>query len=191
MNPFNLLINYVIANSRASYYNVSGNQEVTNTALLTGMISENTLLSYLIIDNKAKSEGENSNTSTPVVIPAATHSTKELQQSGSGTSQTPVKEEPKKETTVPNEESLSLKTFETFKNDITTSNKKIEELEEKINELAGLREKLESFDKEKKGIIDSIEEIEKRLDEIAKTNQSIVAKPTEPDVKVQSKTNTK
>lgn len=188
MNPFNLLINYVIANSRASYYNVSGNQEVTNTALLTGMISENTLLSYLIIDNKAKSEGENSNTSTPVVIPAATHSTKELQQSGSGTSQTPVKEEPKKEATVPNEETLSLKTFETFKNDITTSNKK---LEEKINELAGLREKLESFDKEKIGITDSIEKIEKRLDEIAKTNQSIVAKPTEPDVKVQSKTNTK
>lgn len=58
MNPFNLLINYVIANSRASFYNVPGNQEITNTALLTGMVSENPLMSYLIIDNKAKIEGE-------------------------------------------------------------------------------------------------------------------------------------
>ncbi|MDX6182614.1 hypothetical protein SGQ44_10580 [Flavobacterium sp. Fl-77] len=58
MNPFNLLISYVIANSRATFYNVPGNQEITNTALLAGMISENPLMSYLIIDNKAKSEGE-------------------------------------------------------------------------------------------------------------------------------------
>ncbi|MEL1256059.1 hypothetical protein AAEO57_19875 [Flavobacterium sp. DGU38] len=58
MNPFNLLISYVIANSRASFYNVQGNQEITNTALLTGMISENPILSYLIIENKARSEGD-------------------------------------------------------------------------------------------------------------------------------------
>lgn len=58
MNPFNLLINYVIANSRASFYNVSGNQEITNTALLAGVVSENPLLSYLLIENKAKAEGD-------------------------------------------------------------------------------------------------------------------------------------
>lgn len=67
MNPFNLLINYVIATTRASYYNIPGNQEVTNTALLTGMVSENPLLSYLIIDNKAKIEGEKFGTTTTIV----------------------------------------------------------------------------------------------------------------------------
>ncbi|KAF2506863.1 hypothetical protein EYY60_20315 [Flavobacterium zhairuonense] len=58
MNPFSILINYVIANSRASFYNVSGNQEITNTALLAGAVSENPLLNYLIIENKAKIEGD-------------------------------------------------------------------------------------------------------------------------------------
>lgn len=71
MNPFNLLINYVIARSRADFYNVPGNQEITNTALLTGMVSENPLISYLIIDNKAKIEGDNfmaSNTAQDVKV---------------------------------------------------------------------------------------------------------------------------
>ncbi|MHC0441753.1 hypothetical protein [Flavobacterium sp. 3-210] len=64
MNPFNLLINYVIANSRASFYNVSGNQEITNTALLAGVVSENPLLSYILIENKAKIEGDKFNALT-------------------------------------------------------------------------------------------------------------------------------
>ena len=67
MNPFNLLINYVIANSRSAFYNVPGNQEITNTALLTGMVSENPLMSYLIIDNKAKIEGEKFSAAAAVV----------------------------------------------------------------------------------------------------------------------------
>lgn len=69
MNPFNLLVNYVIANSRASFYNVPGNQEITNTALLTGMVSENPLMSYLIIDNKAKIEGEKFSAATTTTQP--------------------------------------------------------------------------------------------------------------------------
>lgn len=165
MNPFNLLINYVIANSRASYYNVPGNQEVTNMALLTGMVSENPLLSYLIIDNKAKSEGENVSSSLTVVNPSVTHSIPELPASISGTSQTTPKD-PEKETTVPGEEAVTVKTLETFKDEITTSNK---ELKNKIlEELSGLKEKLESFDKEKVAINDSIATIEKRMDEIVK-----------------------
>nr|WP_315223684.1 hypothetical protein [uncultured Flavobacterium sp.] len=74
MNPFNLLISYVIANSRATFYNVPGNQEITNTALLAGMISENPLISYLIIDNKAKSEGEKFSAAARKVT-EATHGT--------------------------------------------------------------------------------------------------------------------
>lgn len=68
MNPFNLLINYVIANSRASFYNVSGNQEVTNTALIAGMVSDNPMISYLLIDNKAKAVSE-STIPTVTVLP--------------------------------------------------------------------------------------------------------------------------
>ncbi|KQB42478.1 hypothetical protein [Flavobacterium aquidurense] len=166
MNPFNLLINYVIANSRASYYNVPGNQEVTNMALLTGMISENPLLSYLIIDNKAKSEGENVSSSLTILNTPVTHGIPALPAATSGTSQTPIKEDPKKETALPGEEAVTIKNLETFKNEITTSNK---DLEDKIlKELSGLKDKLESFDKEKIAINASIATIEKRLDEIVK-----------------------
>lgn len=69
MNPFNLLISYVIASSRATFYNVPGNQEITNMALLVGMVSENPLLSYLIIDNKAKAESEKLSSAMVVTAP--------------------------------------------------------------------------------------------------------------------------
>ncbi len=54
MNPFNLIINYFIANSRANYYNVSDSKEILNMGLVAGMISDNPLLSYMLIENKAK-----------------------------------------------------------------------------------------------------------------------------------------
>lgn len=179
MNPFNLLINYFIANSRASYYNIPGNKEVTNTGILAGMISENPLLSYLIIDNKAKIEGENSHAATTesVIIPV-THSTPSLPPTGTGTLPNPPKEQP-----------VNVITLEAVRNEITASNKNLEETI--LKELSGLKAKIESFDKDKIAINESIAKIEKRLDEVAKANQVGNTKPVEPDVKTQSKTNSK
>ena len=54
MNPFNLIISYFIANSRAEYYNIKDPQEIQKTGLIAGMISTNPIISYLLIENKAK-----------------------------------------------------------------------------------------------------------------------------------------
>lgn len=54
MNPFNILINYLIADSRVKHYNVSEPQKVKNTAVLIGAFSQNPILDYLVIDNQAK-----------------------------------------------------------------------------------------------------------------------------------------
>lgn len=187
MNPFNLLINYIIASSRASYYNVSGNQEVTNTALLTGMISENPLLSYLIIDNKAKIEGENSASSTPVISVPVIHTVPALPPTGS-TSPNPPKEEPKKDTTAPKEETTNGVALEAVKKEIEITNKTLADI---LVEFSGIKKKIESFDTNKIAVNESIAKIEKRLDEVAKANEKGNTKPAEPDVKQQPKTNPK
>jgi hypothetical protein len=54
MNPLNLIMSYFIANSRAEYYNVKDPQEIQKTGLIAGMISTNPIISYLLIENKAK-----------------------------------------------------------------------------------------------------------------------------------------
>ena len=54
MNPFNILINYLIADSRAKHYNVTDTQKVKNTAVLIGAFSQNPIVDYLVIDNQAK-----------------------------------------------------------------------------------------------------------------------------------------
>lgn len=59
MNPINLIISFIMAKSRANYYNIPESQDLTNTALLAGMVSENPILSYIIIDNKAKNDSSN------------------------------------------------------------------------------------------------------------------------------------
>jgi prefoldin subunit 5 len=53
MNPFNLIINYFIANSRAEFYKKDP-QEIQKIGLIAGMISTNPIISYLLIENKAK-----------------------------------------------------------------------------------------------------------------------------------------
>jgi hypothetical protein len=79
MNPFNLLINYFIANSRSEYYNVNDPQEIQKTGLVAGMISTNPIISYLLIENKAKelqvspvaittTTGSPGNTTTPTDV---------------------------------------------------------------------------------------------------------------------------
>ena len=54
MNPFNMIINYLIADSRAKHYNVVDKNKVQNTALLMGMFSQNPVVDYIVIDNQAK-----------------------------------------------------------------------------------------------------------------------------------------
>ena len=55
MSPMNMIMNYLIAESRSKYYNVTDKQKVQTTALLMGAISQNTMVDYLIIENQAKS----------------------------------------------------------------------------------------------------------------------------------------
>ena len=182
MNPFNLLINYIIANSRASFYNVSGNQEITNTALLTGMVSENPLMSYLIIDNKAKIEGEKFSAAGAATVPSGTAPTPGLPAPG-----TPVVT-PSTDTGTPNgtptegNSSGNVVTLETVKNEIAISTqalkdeiaKSLEINKEELNK--SIAEKIDTktafLEKSNTAINESILEIKKKLDEIAKANQA-------------------
>ncbi len=181
MNPFNLLINYVIASSRATFYNVPGNQEITNTALLTGMVSENPLMSYLIIDNKAKIEGEKAIVPVVTKAPDGTGTTKDLPTGGTSTT---GKEEPKntngptKGTTTGETAPVNVITLENVKAEIAESTKGIKEEIAKISEnnKAELQKiiaeifnpKIESLEKGNTALNDSILEIKKRLEEISK-----------------------
>lgn len=162
MNPFNVLINYLIANSRASFYNVKGNQEITNTALLTGMISENPLMSYLIIDNKAKIEGEKFSAALNSTVAPVTDITPGL----------PAPATPPVVTLPTGTASENLSNLQNVKNEI---NEIIKDLKEDISKISDGNNKLneiiteklnpgiDSLKKTNSEIIASIEEIKKRL----------------------------
>ncbi|WP_163410872.1 hypothetical protein [Flavobacterium ajazii] len=190
MNPFNLLVNYVIANSRATFYNVAGNQEITNTALLTGMISENPLMSYLVIDNKAKIEGEKLNAVVVSTPSAGTANTPGLPAPGlppvitppvgtgvpTGTAETLTGTE--KEGTA----CADTVTLEAVKNEILANNrilkeeftKSLESYKAELNKLIveKLDTKIAVLEKSNISINESIEEIKKRLGEISNVNQT-------------------
>ncbi len=75
MNPLNLLLSLAIAKNKESEYHVSDSQSLQNTALLSGVIATNPILSYFLIDNKAKElqtvvTAENS-VAVAVALPAA------------------------------------------------------------------------------------------------------------------------
>lgn len=175
MNPFNLLINYVIANSRANFYNVSGNQEITNTALLTGMVSENPLMSYLIIDNKAKIEGEKFSPTVAVVTPVTSNTL-------AGTD-TPTNTTETSTTPAGTNQSIEVVTLEAVKNEIAANNTILRDEITKILEInkeglnKSIAEKVEAkiafLENSNTVINESILEIKNRLDEIAKSNQAL------------------
>ncbi|QOG01066.1 hypothetical protein [Flavobacterium sp. MDT1-60] len=182
MNPFNLLINYVIANSRASFYNVPGNQEITNTALLTGMVSENPLMSYLIIDNKAKIEGEK--TIVPVVTqtPTGTGATQGLQAPGisaTGAEDPKNTNETPKGTSTGETAPVNVVTLENVKTEISDSTKALKEEIAKISEnnkvelqkiiAETFNPKIEGLEKSNTALNTAIIEIKGRLDEISKS----------------------
>lgn len=176
MNPFNLLINYVIANSRATFYNVEGNQEITNTALLTGMVSENPLMSYLIIDNKAKIEGEKA--AVPVVIKDTTQGLPTSGTSTTGTDGSKNTNETPKGNSTGETATVNVVTLETVKAEVAEGAKDLKEEIAKIsdNNKAELQKiitetinpKIESLKENTTFLNDAILEIKNRLDEISK-----------------------
>ncbi len=179
MNPFNLLINYVIANSRASFYNVSGNQEITNTALLASVVSENPLLSYLLIENKAKAEADKFN-----AFEAAT-STAGSALGLPAPSTAPIINPPTNAeipTGSPATGSVTadVVTLENVRNEISASNNLLKEEIAKISasnnaELTKvIAEKFDTrialLEKSNASLNDSVLEFKKRLEEFLKTN---------------------
>ncbi|CAD0005415.1 hypothetical protein [Flavobacterium salmonis] len=210
MNPFNILVNYIIANSRAAFYNVPGNQEITNTALLTGMVSENPLMSYLIIDNKAKIEGEKFSTAVAVTTSAGTGSnpgtpapdttpgTNPATDTGAPTNPSGTSTETPTGTPATQAEVITL---EAVKNEISNSNqilkdeitKGLEANKAEFNKM--IAEKLETkitfLEKNHVVINESILEIKKKLEEISKGNQSPEASGGTKDQKGLPKNNQK
>jgi hypothetical protein len=177
MNPFNLLINYVIANSRATFYNVPGNQEITNTALLTGMVSENPLLSYLIIDNKAKIEGEKTVVPVVIKIPAGTDTKGSPASGPSTTGKDDLKNtnETPKGTPTGETAPANVVTLENVKAEISKSTKDLKEEIAKISETVlqkivaeTLNPKIEGLEKTNTALNATIIEIKERLDEISR-----------------------
>ena len=167
MNPFNLLINYVIANSRATFYNVPGNQEITNTALLTGMVSENPLMSYLIIDNKAKIEGEKAVAPVVTITPAGAGDTKTLQASDASVTTTDNQKkinEQSKEILIEETASVNVVTLENLKEKIA----KISEAELQKIVKGTLEPKFEILENANAALNTAISTIKERLDKILK-----------------------
>ncbi len=171
MNPFNLLINYVIANSRASFYNVSGNQEITNTALLAGVVSENPLLSYLLIENKAKAEGDKFNASADVRSAAGSAP-------GLPAPSTAPVVNPPTNTETPTNGAANVVTLENVRNEISISNNLLKEEIAKIaasNNAELTKAIAEKFDakialieKSTGTLNDAIQEIKSRLEAFSK-----------------------
>ena len=155
MNPFNLLINYVIANSRASFYNVPGNQEITNTALLTGMVSENPLMSYLIIDNKAKVEGEKFSTTAATAAPTPEKPPLPPASGSTNQNETPMEN---------NKEILKAIRDEISENKTALANI--------TTQFADLKSKITNIEEENKKLNQSISDIHKKLTEISKEQQT-------------------
>ncbi|MBF4505243.1 hypothetical protein IRZ83_01095 [Flavobacterium sp. JLP] len=174
MNPFNLLINYFIANSRATFYNVPGNQEITNTALLAGVVSENPLLSYLLIENKAKDEGDKFNASA-----AASPQTRPgLPAPSSGPIiNTPNPAETPTGSPVKGTATADFVTLEAVKNEISISTQNLKDELFKISEknkaeitknfTDSLNSKIELLTKSNDALSISILEIKQRLNEIS------------------------
>lgn len=158
MNPFNLLINYVIANSRASFYNVPENQEITNTALLTGVVSENPLMSYLIIDNKAKIEGEKF-TSATVTVPEVLNLPATSGTVINSPTETTGSETPTEGNTV---------TLETIRAEISNCNTALATISK---EVADLKSNITNIETDNKKLNVAVSEIQTKLSEISIAKQ--------------------
>lgn len=200
MNPFNLLINYVIASSRASFYNVPGNQEITNTGLLTGMVSENPLMSYLIIDNKAKIEGEKA----AVSVTDTTQSLPAPVTGGTGTPDAKNTTETTQANSAGETGAVNVVTLEKMEAEISKSTIALQQEIAKIPEnnridlqkiiAETLNPKIESLEKSNAALNTIIAEINKRLDAISAEKQTPDVLPASKNIVSQKgspKTDTK
>jgi hypothetical protein len=156
MNPFNLIFTYFLANSRAEHYGIKDPQEIQKTGLIAGMISANPIISYLLIENKAK-ELE--------VIP-----TRNPASTGTGT----------QGNTLPGGSATPTNTTDPVLIKLDELDKKLGENQKAIGELAKKVETIEKSSQENKTAIESINakiaelpKIIERLDSLEKKVEAI------------------
>ncbi|MEN2416129.1 hypothetical protein [Flavobacterium mesophilum] len=189
MNPFfNMMFSFVLADNKAKQYNIADDHEIKTVGLATGIMFDNPVLSYLFIDNKAKSVSESlkgaHTTATPVTqtpgLPASGTTPQAggvPNSGGTQSTQTLTMEEVRSE-------------IATVKNELVTQ---ITTLSSQIvtkAELEKLSSGLASFENEKKLLKESIDQIGKRLDEISKnikTSEATTAAKVISGPKSQSK----
>ncbi|WP_309608329.1 hypothetical protein [Flavobacterium sp.] len=163
MNPLNLIMSYFIANSRAEYYNVKDPQEIQKTGLIAGMISTNPIISYLLIENKAKELQ---------VIPARNPAP-----TGTATPAIPAIPAPKATTPDPilvKLEELDKKLGENQKA-ITELNKKAESIEKSSQENKTAIESINTKIVELPKVIDRINVLEKKVEMLSAVKPAVVA----------------
>lgn len=192
-----------MAKSRATHYNIPENQELNSTALLAGMISDNPLLSYVIIDSKAKSESENQKPVkvTPERLPASGGTVKNLPVETDPKNTTP---EPAKGTPTGGNQLPDVVTLETVQGLIAAGNNNLEKdiaatLENfttsfNKEEVQSLNFRIGKIEESNVTINNSIAILDKKLEELTILNRSpkdsLIALP-EPVSKVTTKKQSK
>jgi len=165
MNPINLIMSFIMAKSRASFYNIPESPELTNTALLAGLVADNPMLSYIIIDNKAKNDSNNLSTANASGTPTLTAGT-ETQSKEEG------KDTGKNETATAasKEETLNVTTIEEIKNQIETDNNKLNEI--LGGQLAGIRTEIDTVKEMSTELKEAVAGLREIFDEIVKEAQN-------------------
>ncbi|WPO77925.1 hypothetical protein [Flavobacterium sp. KACC 22761] len=168
MNPFfNMMFSFIMANNKAKQYNIADDHEIKTVGLATGMMFDNPILSYVFIDNKAKSVSESlksahatTTASQAPGLPASGATTSEgapaqSNSGGASSGQVLTMEAVKSE-------------IATLRNELTTQISTLSSQMISKAELEKLNSGLASFEKEKQRLNDLIDEIGRRLEEISK-----------------------
>jgi hypothetical protein len=166
MNPINLIMSFIMAKSRAAFYNIPESQELTNTALLAGMVAENPMLSYIIIDNKAKNDSNNKKNTAVSGTPALTEGAATQSKENEG------KDSIKNETAVQavKQETLNIITIEQLKSEIRSGN---DILKESLSaQLGNIKTEIDTVNEINKEVKESVAEIRKIFTEIVKEAQN-------------------
>ena len=160
MNPLNLIMSYFIANSRAEYYGIKDPQEIQKTGLIAGMISTNPIISYLLIENKAKELQ---------VIPA-----RNPVQTGTATPATPAPNTTTPDPILVKLEELDKKLGENQKA-ITELTKKAESIEKSSQENKTAIESINTKIAELPKVIERINVLEKKVEMLSAVKPAVVA----------------
>lgn len=169
MNPFfNMMFSFIMANNKAKQYNIADDHEIKTIGLATGIMFDNPILSYLFIDNKAKSVSESLKSAHTTATTGS--QTPELPASGATTSpETPA------QSTSGGTQSAQMLTMEEVKSEIAMAKSELTAQITALSsqmptkaELEKLNSALASFEKDKQQLNDSIDKIGRRLDENSK-----------------------